>query len=75
MGFNMELLIWVAYLGAAILVILGLKYLHSTMAEIREIGATEKKKDDAAPVAPVASDAANAMATAENIIIVPGSGN
>ncbi len=74
MGFNIELLIWVAYLGAALLVILGLKYLHSTMAEIREIGATEKKKDDAAPEAPVASDAANAMATAENIIIVPGYG-
>jgi len=74
MGFNIELLIWVAYLGAAILVILGLKYLHSTMAEIREIGATEKKKDDAAPEAPEASDAANAMATAENIIIVPGYG-
>ncbi len=77
MGFNMELLIWIAYLGAAILVILGLKYLHSTMAEIREIGATGKKKDDAAPEAPEtpeASDAANAMATAENIIIVPGYG-
>ena len=67
----MELLIWVAYLGAALLVILGLKFLYSTMAEIREIGTTEKKKDDAAPEA---SNAANAMATAENIIIVPGYG-
>ena len=67
----MELLIWIAYLGAALLVILGLKFLYSTMAEIRNIGATEKKKDDAAPEA---SDAANVMATAENIIIVPGYG-
>ena len=67
----MELLIWIAYLGAALLVILGLKFLYSTMAEIRKIGATGKKKDDAAPVA---SDAANAMAAAENIIIVPGYG-
>ena len=71
MDFNMELLIWIAYLGAALLVILGLKFLYSTIAEIREIGATGKKKDDAAPEA---SDAANAMATAENIIIVPGYG-
>ena len=71
MAFNMELLIWIAYLGAALLVILGLKFLYSTMAEIRKIGATEKKKDDAAPEA---SDAASAMATAENIIIVPGYG-
>ena len=71
MDFNMELLIWIAYLGAALLVILGLKFLYSTMAEIREIGATGKKKDNAAPEA---SDAANAMAAAENIIIVPGYG-
>ena len=71
MDFNMELLIWIAFLGAALLVILGLKFLYSTMAEIREIGATGKKQDDAAPEA---SDAANAMATAENIIIVPGYG-
>ena len=71
MDFNMELLIWIAYPGAALLVILGLKFLYSTMAEIREIGATGKKQDDAAPEA---SDAANAMATAENIIIVPGYG-
>ena len=74
MDFNMELLIWMAYLGAALLVILGLKFLYSTMAEMREIGATGKKKDDAAPEAPEASEAANAMATAENIIIVPGYG-
>jgi len=74
MAFNMELLIWIAYLGAALLVILGLKFLYSTMAEVREIGATGKKKEHAAPGAPVASDAANAMATAENIIIVPGYG-
>ena len=77
MAFNMELLIWIAYLGAALLVILGLKFLYSTMAEIRKIGAPGKKKDDAAPEAPVAaeaSDAANAMATAQNIIIVPGYG-
>jgi proton-translocating NAD(P)+ transhydrogenase subunit beta len=71
MDFNMELLIWIAYLGAALLVILGLKFLYSTMAEIREIGATEKKKDDAAPEA---SDSAIALATAESVIIVPGYG-
>ena len=71
MDVNTDLLIWIASLGAALLIILGLKFLYSTMAEIREIGATERKKDDAAPEA---SDAANAMATAENIIIVPGYG-
>lgn len=68
MDSNMELLIWIAYLGAALLAILGLKFLYSTIADIREIGATG---DDAAPEA---SDAANALATAENIIIVPGYG-
>jgi NAD(P) transhydrogenase subunit beta len=71
MDFNMELLIWIACLGAALLVILGLKFLYSTMAEIREIGATEKKKDNAAPEA---SDSAIALATAESVIIVPGYG-
>ena len=78
MDFNMELLIWIAYLGAALLVILGLKFLYSTMAEIREIGATEKQKDDTEKkkddAAPKVSDAANTMAAAENIIIVPGYG-
>ncbi len=71
MDSNMEPLIWIAYLGAALLVVLGLKFLYSTIAEIREIGAIGEKKDAAAPEV---SDAANAIATAENIIIVPGYG-
>ena len=71
MDFNIELLIQIAYIGAAILFILGLKIVYS---KVITRGGTEVSGGKKAKKSPDKSDAATMMASAENVIIVPGYG-
>ncbi len=71
MEFNNELLIQIIYIGMAILFVLGLKTVYSKMTARSETGVSGRKK---AKKTPGKSAAATILASAENVIIVPGYG-
>lgn len=71
MEFNNELLIQIVYIGAAILVVLGLKVVYSKLTVRRDTVVSGSKK---AKKSPGKSTPATIMAAAENVIIVPGYG-
>jgi NAD(P) transhydrogenase subunit beta len=71
MELNNELLVQIAYVVGAILLFVVLKLIYSKVTSSNDTAVTSKKKSKSASEW---FDVANAMASAENVIIVPGYG-
>lgn len=77
MDISIDLLIRIAWFGAAILLILGLKTLYSRAVTRLDAELSASKKNTRKPggsSAPAVSESATTLASAESVIIVPGYG-